>query len=101
MNVKDLVATITPDIYQNLKRSLELGKWPDGNKLTPEQKQHCMDMIILYENHNAVSEQDQTGFINRNKVQKTPCESKQAEISAKDASLLEAVNVHTPNDKLH
>lgn len=75
MNVKDLVSTITPEVYNGLKRSLELGKWGDGQKLTAEQKQHCMDMIILYENFHKIPEEQQTGYLGRTKEKKTPCET--------------------------
>lgn len=40
---------LDPEIYQRLKRSLELGKWPDGKPLTQEQKELCMQAIISYE----------------------------------------------------
>lgn len=38
MDVKDLIAAMTPEIYQRLVQAVELGKWPDGAALTPEQK---------------------------------------------------------------
>ena len=40
---------ITPEIYLNLKQALELGKWADGRKLTPEQKETCMQAVIAWE----------------------------------------------------
>lgn len=38
MDVKDLIEAMTPEIYQRLVQAVELGKWPDGVALTPEQK---------------------------------------------------------------
>ena len=40
---------LSPDIYRDLKRSLELGRWPDGRALSPEQRELCMEAIISYE----------------------------------------------------
>lgn len=38
----DVVTALTPDIYQRLATAVELGKWPDGVPLTPEQKENCL-----------------------------------------------------------
>lgn len=32
----ELLRTITPDVYESLKTAVEIGKWPDGRKLTQE-----------------------------------------------------------------
>lgn len=39
MELDDLLAAMTPEIYQRLMTAVELGKWPDGVSLTPEQKE--------------------------------------------------------------
>ena len=39
MNYQQLLQSMTPDTYQRIKRALELGKWPDGQRLTPEQRE--------------------------------------------------------------
>ncbi len=62
MNLQQLLASITPDIYQNLKRAVELGKWPDGNLLTSEQRGLCLQAVIAYEHRHLPPEQH-TGFI--------------------------------------
>lgn len=38
MELDDLLSVMTPEIYQRLATAVELGKWPDGVSLTPEQK---------------------------------------------------------------
>jgi uncharacterized protein YeaC (DUF1315 family) len=48
-SVEQLVEAITPVIYEALKLAVELGKWPDGNRLVPEQTEYCLQAIILYE----------------------------------------------------
>lgn len=30
----EAIENITPEIYQSLKLAVEIGKWPDGRKLT-------------------------------------------------------------------
>ena len=43
--------------YQALKQSLELGKWPNGERLTAAQKEICMQTIISYETLHLPEEQ--------------------------------------------
>lgn len=62
MSVQQLLSSITPDIYENLKRAVELGKWPDGNRLTTEQQELCMQAVIAYEHLHLPPEQ-KTGYI--------------------------------------
>ena len=64
MNFDQLIDTISPEIYENLKRAIEIGRWPDGRRLTQEQTEHSFQAIIAYEHHH-VAEQDQVGFIDR------------------------------------
>lgn len=62
MKFEDLVTSMTPTIYENIKRAVELGKWPNGLKLTDEQRNTCMQAIIAYDNKNTKRE-EQTGYI--------------------------------------
>jgi len=56
---------ITPEIYQNLKRSIELGKWPDGRVLSREQREMSMQAVIAWETRNEVPADQRTGYIDR------------------------------------
>ena len=49
MDFKDIVATMTPEIRDNLSRAIEIGRWPDGGKLTAEQKSSSMQAIIAWD----------------------------------------------------
>lgn len=49
MRFDDLIASITPEIYDRLKRAVELGKWDNGVKLTSEQLQQSLQAIIAYD----------------------------------------------------
>lgn len=62
MTFDELIRNINPEIYQNLKRAIELGKWPDGKPLSQEQKELCMEAIIVYEANN-LPEQERTGYM--------------------------------------
>ena len=68
MNFEQIIASITPDIYRNLKRAIEIGKWPDGRSLTPEQRELSLQAVIVYEAKH-VPESERTGFIDRGSKQ--------------------------------
>ncbi|WP_020209631.1 YeaC family protein [Gilvimarinus chinensis] len=59
---KQVLSSLTPEIYTNMKRAIELGKWPDGRVLTAEQRELCMQAVIAYEHDNLPAEQH-TGYI--------------------------------------
>lgn len=62
MDLQQLIQSITPEIYQNLKRSIELGKWPDGRVLTPEQKENSLQALIAYETLH-FPEEERSGYV--------------------------------------
>lgn len=49
MEVNELISMVTPEIYQRISTAVELGKWPDGVALTDEQKEHCMQIVLLWQ----------------------------------------------------
>ncbi len=62
MNFDEILNAITPEVYENLKRAVELGKWPDGRVLSQDQKEHCMQAVIAYELTNLPAE-ERTGYV--------------------------------------
>lgn len=64
MNFDDLMTSITPEIFQNLQRAVETGRWPDGRRLTDEQREHCMAAVIAYGQRN-LPVHEQVGYIDR------------------------------------
>ncbi|MEI7949981.1 MAG: DUF1315 family protein [Gammaproteobacteria bacterium] len=70
---QQLVAGMTPEIHQNLKTAVELGKWPNGERLSAEQKQHCLQAVIAYDQL-YLPETDRTAFIDRSGLQKSQCD---------------------------
>ncbi|MFG0723537.1 YeaC family protein [Pseudomonas sp. GLN_6] len=53
----EAIENITPEIYQNLKLAVEIGKWPDGRKLTQEQKELTLQALIAWEIQNLPEDQ--------------------------------------------
>ncbi|GAB2664878.1 YeaC family protein [Vibrio panuliri] len=54
MDVEQLVNAITPEAYERLLYAIETGKWPEGTVLTQEQRDSCMQAVMLYQSkHNA------------------------------------------------
>jgi uncharacterized protein YeaC (DUF1315 family) len=61
---EDLLRQITPELYNTFRRSLELGRWPDGREMTAEQREHCLQAVIAYDQMNR-NEPDRVGYIDR------------------------------------
>ena len=49
MSVEQLLASMTPDIYEKLKTAVELGKWENGLALTETQKDNSLQAVMLYQ----------------------------------------------------
>ena len=64
MNFEAMIESITPEIYENLKRAVEIGRWSDGTRLTKDQLESCMQAIIAYD-HQCRKEEDRVGYIDR------------------------------------
>lgn len=64
MDFQQLLDSVTPDIYENLKRAVELGKWPDGAQLSNEQRENCLQVMIAYETKH-LSPEERTGYIHQ------------------------------------
>lgn len=68
-----LVANLTPEIHQNLKTAVELGRWPNGDRLTREQTEQCLQAIIAYDEL-YLPENQRTAFIDRSGLKKSHCD---------------------------
>lgn len=64
MDFQQLIANITPEIHAGLRRAVELGRWPDGRRLSEEQRELCMEALIVYE-AGALEETERVGYIDR------------------------------------
>ncbi|WP_438951582.1 YeaC family protein [Porticoccus sp.] len=74
MDFQQLIDSITPDIYESLKQSVERGKWPDGRKLTPAQREHSMQAIIAYDLRHKPEDQ-RVGYVPPKQKIAGPCDT--------------------------
>lgn len=49
MELDEMIATMTPEVYQRLATAVETGKWADGVALTPEQKENSLQLVMLWQ----------------------------------------------------
>lgn len=71
MNIDEIVSNMTPEIYHRLSTAVELGKWPDGVALTPEQKENSLQLVMLWQARNNVQAQHMTIDTNGQMVMKS------------------------------
>ena len=60
MDLDQVINSMTPEIYQRLVTAVELGKWPDGVALTPEQKENSLQLVMLWQAKNNTQTQHMT-----------------------------------------
>ena len=71
MNIEQMIDNMTPEIYQRLATAVELGKWPDGVALTDEQKENCLQLVMLWQSRNNSDAQHMTIDTNGQMVMKS------------------------------
>lgn len=64
MDYLKLIETMTPEVYQSLKRAVEMGKWPDGRVVTSTQRQDALRAVIAWGELN-LPESERVGFIDK------------------------------------
>ncbi|MBS3803894.1 MAG: DUF1315 family protein [Oleiphilaceae bacterium] len=69
MTYEELIERLDPSVYQNLRKAIELGKWPDGRALSKEQRAICVEAVIYYEARHNIPEHERTGYIDRRKAE--------------------------------
>ncbi|WP_312228482.1 YeaC family protein [Pseudescherichia sp.] len=71
MEINELVASMTPEVYQRLVTAVETGKWPDGVALTPEQKENSLQLVMLWQARHNTDAQHMTIDTNGQMVMKS------------------------------
>jgi uncharacterized protein YeaC (DUF1315 family) len=61
MDLQQLLENITPDIYESLKRAIEIGRWPDGRAISDGQRELCIQAVIAYDERKP--EEQRTGYV--------------------------------------
>ena len=64
----ELLSSITPEVHSKLKQAIELGRWENGERLSKEQVELCMQAVIAYDEIH-LSEEEKVGYIDRSKLQ--------------------------------
>ena len=59
-NLDNILAAMTPEIYQRLATAVELGKWPDGVALTQEQKENSLQLVMIWQSRHNTQPQHMT-----------------------------------------
>lgn len=60
MQVEQLLAVMSEDIYGKFKQAIETGKWLDGNPLSDEQRETVLQAVLLYQAKVEQSEEHMT-----------------------------------------
>ncbi|GAA5525089.1 hypothetical protein Maes01_01649 [Microbulbifer aestuariivivens] len=72
MTLQQLLDNLNPQIVGSLKRAIELGKWPNGQALTPEQRGLCAEAVANWEMRN-LPQESRVGYV---PPKKTACADK-------------------------
>ena len=64
MDKQTILASLTPEVVDKFRMAIELGKWPDGRKLTAEQRETCMQAVMVWE-HEHLPPAERTGYIHK------------------------------------
>lgn len=92
MNLDDIINSMTPEVYQRLSTAVELGKWPDGVTLTEEQKENCLQLVMLWQARHNTEAQHMTIDTNGQMVMKSKQQLKEDfGISAKPIAMFKYV----------
>lgn len=60
MNIEQMIDGMSEEVYLRLATAVELGKWPDGVALTAEQKENCLQLVMLWQARNNTDAQHMT-----------------------------------------
>ena len=64
MNKETMLASLTPEIVDKFRIAIEIGKWPDGRQLTADQRQTCMQAVMVWE-HEHLPPAERVGYIHK------------------------------------
>lgn len=70
-DLSELLENLSPELYELLKNAIEIGKWADGSRMSREQVEQAMQIVIAYEANNVAADQ-RVGYISDNACRKEP-----------------------------
>lgn len=71
--LQQMLSALNPDIVARLKLAVEIGKWPDGRRLTTGQRETCMQAVIVWESRHLPEEQ-RVGYIDKGEKEGESCD---------------------------
>ncbi|MCK7458608.1 YeaC family protein [Idiomarina aminovorans] len=77
MQFDDLIESMNQDVYERLVQAVETGKWPDGNRLSHEQRENSIQLVMAYQARYVSSDEAFTINANGEIVTKTKRELKE------------------------
>lgn len=69
MNKHDILNSLNPEIINKFRTAIEIGRWENGTRLTDEQRQTCMQAVMIWE-HECLPIHERTGYIEKPKDDK-------------------------------
>lgn len=63
MTLEQLIQSLTPEVYENLKSAVATGRWPNGTELQEGQRELCLEAILRYEVAHGIPEEQRVGYI--------------------------------------
>ena len=70
----EMLSALTPEIVAALKRAIETGRWPDGRRVSDEQRAISLQAVIAWEHRN-LPEHERTGYIDKGEKDGEVCDS--------------------------
>lgn len=55
MDISQLLAAMTPEVYQRMLTAVETGKWLDGSVLTPQLRDSAIQAVMLYQSRHNIN----------------------------------------------
>lgn len=77
MTFIDMIEKMSPEIYTALKQGVELGRWPNGLVLTPEQREISMEAVLRYEAQSNIPDNQRVGYIEPKKKKSVADDAKE------------------------
>ncbi|HEX6592102.1 MAG TPA: DUF1315 family protein [Moraxellaceae bacterium] len=71
--LEKMLAALTPELVEAFRLAIEIGKWPDGRRLTDEQRSTCLQAVIAWE-HKHLPEEQRIGYIDKGEKEGEVCD---------------------------
>lgn len=76
MEYRQAIADMSVEVYERLKRAVEIGKWPDGSPVSAEQREHALRAVIAWGQLH-LAPQERVGYIDTGHKAGAQCDDDQ------------------------